>query len=116
VDKSGGGLDRQFADTIGHCWIWTGDTHIKGYGRFCLNGQNLYAHRVSYEWAKGPIPKGWVVDHVCYQHSCVNPDHLVATTDFENIYTAFGRGKPVAVMLRIISLAAADQDDPEGDS
>jgi hypothetical protein len=39
-----------------------------------------YAHRVSYEWARGPIPDGLEIDHLCQVPLCVNPDHLEVVT------------------------------------
>lgn len=64
----------------GGCWIWTGGTTAHGYGRFC----NKSPHRLSYEWANGPIPDGMEIDHVCHVRLCVNPDHLRVATSKQN--------------------------------
>jgi hypothetical protein len=34
------------------------------------------AHRVAYEFVKGPIPEGMELHHKCRIRDCVNPDHL----------------------------------------
>ena len=43
------------------------------------------AHRVSYEMAKGSIPPGLQLDHLCRTTLCVNPAHLEPVTPKENI-------------------------------
>jgi hypothetical protein len=42
------------------------------------------AHRWMYEQKIGPIPKGLVIDHLCRNTRCVNPDHLEPVTRGEN--------------------------------
>lgn len=59
------------------CWMWLGSKTSAGYGNLYVGPQKWdYAHRVSYEIARGPIPEGLVLDHLCRNRSCVNPDHL----------------------------------------
>src|SRR4051812_42998592 len=71
------------------CWEWTGDKLKEGrgkdYGRFWFEGKTRRAHKWSYEWFFGPVPEGLVVHHTCENKSCVNPKHLLATTDLENL-------------------------------
>lgn len=56
-----------------------------GYGQFSLNGRAAYAHRVSYEMAKGLIPKGMQIMHSCDNRGCVNPAHLSLGTFDQNM-------------------------------
>lgn len=86
------------------CWTWTGSIDQHGYGYFRTNGRRYAAHRFSYLLARGDIPKGLVVDHLCHgwdtnckaegnwcrHRSCVNPDHLEAVTQRENLLRGHG--------------------------
>lgn len=71
---------------FGDCWLWVGVLNHLGYGRF----GNQFAHRMFYEWFVGPIPKGLVLDHLCRVTNCVNPEHLEAVTQRENILRGIG--------------------------
>lgn len=76
------------------CIIWNGptfSTHGNTYGR--LPGKRLVlAHRVAYERRYGKIPKGLVIDHLCRNGLCVNPLHLEAVSNIENVMR--GEGAP----------------------
>lgn len=68
------------------CWLWTGSLDAKGYGRIRPDGSRRFkrAHRIAYEFLKGPIPEELELDHLCRNHRCVNPDHLEPVTHREN--------------------------------
>jgi hypothetical protein len=71
------------------CWQWMRAKTPRGYGTISLriDGTQMWmpAHRHYYELHKGPIPEGYQIDHLCRNHSCVNPEHLEAVTQAENM-------------------------------
>jgi hypothetical protein len=53
-----------------------------------MGGRNSAAHRLAYEFAKGPIPEGMDIDHVCRNRACCNPEHLTPVSHRENLERA----------------------------
>lgn len=76
---------RHVAKVESGCWEWTGHRNaMTGYGALNVNRVSTLAHRFSYEMNKGPIPAGLVIDHLCRNRACVNPDHLEVVSQREN--------------------------------
>lgn len=78
-------LLRYSVDSDSGCWLWGGRLDRKGYGRVYYRGRSYAAHRAVYLRLAGPIPSGYVLDHVCRNTSCVRPDHLEPVTTQVNI-------------------------------
>lgn len=62
------------------CWEWQRTKTRCGYGRVWDGRKSQGAHRLMHMVHNGPIPDGWVVDHLCVNPACVNPAHLRAVT------------------------------------
>lgn len=98
-------IARKGVERHGECLLWKGMIITGGYGsirRKQPNGKIVAraAHRVAYEGWKGAIPDGMIVDHVCHNvaahaglcagrwclhRRCINPAHLEAKTQPDNI-------------------------------
>lgn len=95
-------LERVVVEDRGHdtpCWIFQGWSDENGYGRVQTGSASdgsrrpQLAHRITYEFFKGPIPKGREPDHACVQPSCVNFRHMEAVTHAENMRRSRERRK-----------------------
>lgn len=77
----------------GDCWIWVSVKPPNRYGLILFGKKQTLAHRVSYELANGPIPKGLWVLHRCDNPPCVNPDHLFLGTPTDNVQDCISKGR-----------------------
>lgn len=78
------------------CWPWLRAISQDGYGRFVvsLDPQRVVgAHRVAFELTAGAIPHGMNVLHHCDNPRCVNPAHLYAGTQAQNVADMMRRGR-----------------------
>lgn len=69
------------------CLIWPGRKNPQGYGLWYA-GKRLYgtqyAHRAVWITQHGPVPKGYEVDHICFNPGCILLEHLQLLTVREN--------------------------------
>lgn len=79
--------NRSIPEPSTGCWLWDGQVDKDGYGRFRERypGPWIKAHRASFLCHKGQIPDGLGVLHTCNLRCCVNPDHLYAGTQKDNV-------------------------------
>ncbi len=81
---------RSIPEPNSGCLLWLGEVNSAGYGRISQGNSHVgkrvrsLAHRVSYELAKGQVPPGMELDHLCRVPSCINPEHLEPVTRSEN--------------------------------
>jgi hypothetical protein len=83
-------------DKSGKCWLWMGHRNEQGYGQYYYQSRLQRAHRVSYILTGHTIPLTYMLDHLCRNTSCVNPEHLEPVTNRENVL----RGRSSALKLR----------------
>lgn len=82
-------LSKIKIDEKTQCWNWTGWIHNPGgYGKITMGKKDYLAHRCSYDLFVGIKEDYTVIDHICMNKICINPDHLrevdVRTNTLEN--------------------------------
>lgn len=80
-------LEKRFMEKVSvstdGCWEWMASKNL-GYGKFKYKKEMRLAHRVSYKIFKGDFDENLVIDHICYNRGCVNPEHLQPLTREQN--------------------------------
>lgn len=74
------------------CWTWTGARSSGGYGSIKFAGRTRPAHRVVYENFVEPVGAELVLDHLCRNRACVNPDHLEPVSQSVNVQRGLSAG------------------------
>lgn len=85
VDESVDILGQRFWSKVREadgCWIWIASIFKgSGYGKYRTDaGATGYAHRLSWEAAKGGLNDKARLRHLCGNFACVNPDHMAFIT------------------------------------
>lgn len=72
-------------DELYGCWTWAGKTNSNGYPTWWTKAGPRDAHAELYARVRGPVADDRYLDHVCRRRTCVNPWHLEAVTQRENL-------------------------------
>lgn len=75
------------------CWVATTRKSGGYFQRNVVHGFTMHAHRAAYLMFYGEIPSGKYICHTCDNQLCINPDHLWAGTNSENILDAIKKGR-----------------------
>lgn len=75
------------------CWEWSLYKNIGGYGTITVNKKPMYAHRFSYSLFNNTDISKLVIRHKCDNPACINPEHLIAGTQKENVHDISLRGR-----------------------
>lgn len=73
-------------DPVYGCVRWLGNVDSNGYGWLWLGkGKKAWAHRQAWERAKGRIPEGMDISHMCQRRTCVRLEHLELLSHRDNM-------------------------------
>jgi hypothetical protein len=75
------------------CWVRSGSPIGAGYTMIRVEGRKTLAHRFSFELHVRLLGVGEKVLHSCDNPPCVNPDHLSAGSQFDNIRDMNTKGR-----------------------
>jgi len=79
------------------CWEWQGEINRNGYGRLWVNGERIMSHVHMYKLSGKEFKVGrkikYVIDHLCENRRCCNPDHLQQVEESINLKRRYRRVK-----------------------
>lgn len=86
-------MDKVSPEPNTGCWLWLGARGSNGYGTFKIGGVQTTAHRASLILHGVSVPPKQMACHRCDNPPCVNPDHLFAASQSENMMDARRKGR-----------------------
>jgi hypothetical protein len=76
------------------CWPWRGQVNYQGYATIKFRGRSRKASHVAWEIAHGgSFPRHLCACHRCDNPRCVNPAHIWAGTQLDNIQDMIAKGR-----------------------
>lgn len=73
----------QYEPTTG-CILWTKAPYKGGHGVIGIGREIYFTHRVSFFLKNKFLPENLMVRHKCDTPECINPDHLILGTAYQN--------------------------------
>lgn len=85
--------ENVFPEPMSGCWLWAGSWNSDDYGQIMVNREYHRAHVLSFVIHFGQVAPGLMVLHRCDVPPCVNPGHLYAGTNIDNMRDMVSRGR-----------------------
>lgn len=75
------------------CRIWQRSKDTRGYGHLRVAGRLMRAHRAMWVAVHGTLGDGLCILHRCDVRACIEPEHLFAGSQLENIADRHTKGR-----------------------
>ena len=86
--------DLSIVDQVTECWEWLGNKYTDGYPQIQVNGKPMRGNRAAL-LTKGEFDQALYACHTCDNPSCVNPEHIFAGTQSDNIKDSWNKGRQI---------------------
>jgi len=86
------GIMARLRENENGCLEWRGAKTTTGYGLVRINNKTYMVHRLMYVSTYGEPGLDLVIDHLCRNRACANPEHLEAVSNEENVRRGNGLG------------------------
>ena len=93
------------------CWLFNRAKNTAGYGVVKItNGPIQFVHRLVYEAEYGRLTEGQILDHLCRNRACCNPEHIEVVTAEQNSVRGHHDYRRDSARMSALELEGVDEE------